>query len=131
MLLHQRPLTINVCLDPVNELARTSKLIKAVDLWRLNLRESSNAFQHGLVYVGKSKCGVILKLKHTAFQQHFNRQSVRVVNHTVHWVEHILLSLKSVAIAQWENKCISLSVLPMARIQFPTVAEYFKGSFPG
>jgi len=30
-------------------------------------------------------------------------------------------------IAQWENKCISLSVLTMARVQLPAVAEYFKG----
>ena len=32
-----------------------------------------------------------------------------------------------VIIAQWENKCISLSVLPVAQVQFPAMAEYFKG----
>ena len=31
-------------------------------------------------------------------------------------------------IAQWDS---SLSVLPVARIQFPAMAEYFKGCFPG
>jgi len=31
--------------------------------------------------------------------------------------------------AQWENECISLSVLSIARVQFPAMAEYFKGSF--
>ena len=33
-------------------------------------------------------------------------------------------------IAQWENKYISLSVLPVARVQFLVTAEYFKGIFP-
>jgi len=28
---------------------------------------------------------------------------------------------------QWENECISLSVRSVARVQFPAVAEYFKG----
>ena len=36
--------------------------------------------------------------------------------------------LKSVKIAQWDS---SLSVLPVARVQFPATAEYFKGFFPG
>ena len=31
-------------------------------------------------------------------------------------------------IAQWD---ISLSVLPVARVQFPAMVEYFKGYFPG
>ena len=31
-------------------------------------------------------------------------------------------------IAQWDS---SLSVLPVARVQFPAMAEYFKGFFPG
>ena len=31
-------------------------------------------------------------------------------------------------IAQWDS---SLSVLPVARVQFPATAEYFKGFFPG
>jgi len=31
-------------------------------------------------------------------------------------------------IAQWDS---SLSVLPVARVQFPGTAEYFKGFFPG
>ena len=35
---------------------------------------------------------------------------------------------KSVMIAQWDS---SLSVLPVARVQFPAMAEYFKGFFPG
>jgi len=30
-------------------------------------------------------------------------------------------------IAQWNS---SLSVLPVARVQFPTTVEYFKGFFP-
>jgi len=30
-------------------------------------------------------------------------------------------------IAQWDS---SLSVLPVARVQFPATAEYFKGFFP-
>ena len=33
-----------------------------------------------------------------------------------------------VMIAQWDS---SLSVLPVARVQFPATAEYFKGFFPG
>ena len=32
---------------------------------------------------------------------------------------------------QWENKGIALSVLPVAWVQFPAMAEYFKGFFPG
>ena len=32
-------------------------------------------------------------------------------------------------IPQWENECISLSVLSVARVQFPTVAGYFKRFF--
>ena len=32
-----------------------------------------------------------------------------------------------VVIAQWESECISLSVLPVARVQLPTMAEYYKG----
>jgi len=32
-------------------------------------------------------------------------------------------------IAQWENECISLSVLPVARVQCPEVVEYFKEFF--
>jgi len=31
---------------------------------------------------------------------------------------------KSIMIAQWDS---SLSVLPVARVRFPTTAEYFKG----
>ena len=31
-------------------------------------------------------------------------------------------------IAQWDS---SLSVLPVARVQFPATVEYFKGFFPG
>ena len=38
-----------------------------------------------------------------------------------------VLSMARVMIAQWENKCISLSTLPVAQVQFPAVAEYFKG----
>jgi len=34
-----------------------------------------------------------------------------------------------VMIAQWKNKCISLSVLPVARVRFPTTVEHFKGFF--
>jgi len=30
-------------------------------------------------------------------------------------------------IAQWENECISLSVLFVARVHFPVMAKYFKG----
>ena len=37
----------------------------------------------------------------------------------------------SVTIAQWENECISRSVLPVAWVQFAAAAEYFKGFFPG
>jgi len=37
----------------------------------------------------------------------------------------------SVMIAQWENKCILLSVIPVTRVQFLAVAEYLKGFFPG
>ena len=33
-------------------------------------------------------------------------------------------------IAQWENECFSLSVLSIARVQLPAIAEYFKGFFP-
>jgi len=35
--------------------------------------------------------------------------------------------IKSVMIAQWHS---SLSVLPVARVQFPATAEYFKGFSP-
>jgi len=42
-----------------------------------------------------------------------------------------VLPVARVMIAQWENGCISLSVLSMARVQFPAVAEMFKGFFPG
>jgi len=31
-----------------------------------------------------------------------------------------------VMIAQWENECVSLSVLSVARVQFPAEVEYFK-----
>jgi len=45
--------------------------------------------------------------------------------------ECISLSVLPVApgviIVQWENESISLSVLPVARVQFPTMVEYFKG----
>jgi len=34
----------------------------------------------------------------------------------------------AVMIAQWNS---SLSILPVARVQFPATAEYFKGFFPG
>jgi len=33
--------------------------------------------------------------------------------------------------AQWENECISLSVLSVARVQLPAVAKYFNGLFVG
>ena len=36
-----------------------------------------------------------------------------------------------VIMAQWENECISLSVLSMAWVQVPATVEYFKGFFPG
>jgi len=42
-----------------------------------------------------------------------------------------VLSVARVMIAQWESECISLSVLSMARVQFPAVAKSFKGFFPG
>ena len=35
--------------------------------------------------------------------------------------------IESVMIAQWDS---SLSVLPVARVQFPAMAEYFKGFVP-
>ena len=34
-----------------------------------------------------------------------------------------------VIIGQWENECVSLSILSMVRVQFPAMAEYSKG-FP-
>jgi len=37
----------------------------------------------------------------------------------------------TIMIAQWENSCIPLSVLFIAWVQFPVVAEYFKGFFRG
>jgi len=40
-------------------------------------------------------------------------------------------SVMSVMIAQWKNECVSLSVLPVAWVQFPTMVGYFKGFFPG
>ena len=42
-----------------------------------------------------------------------------------------VLSMGLIMIAQWEYECISLSILPVARVQFPATAEYFKGFFPG
>ena len=42
-----------------------------------------------------------------------------------------VLSVARVMIAQWENECISVCVLPVARVQFPAVTENFKaGIFP-
>jgi len=38
------------------------------------------------------------------------------------------VNVESVMIAQWNS---SLSVLPVARVQFPATAEYSKGFFPG
>ena len=35
---------------------------------------------------------------------------------------------ESIMVAQWDS---SLFVLPVARVQFPTTAEHFKGFFPG
>ena len=35
--------------------------------------------------------------------------------------------MAQVMIAQWENECISLSVLSVARVQFLALAEYSKG----
>jgi len=45
-------------------------------------------------------------------------------------ISQSVLLLGLVSIAQWENKCISLSVLPVARVQFPcshggVFQEYF------
>jgi len=40
-----------------------------------------------------------------------------------------VLSMVRVVIAQWENECILLSVLSIARVQFPVVAEYYKRFF--
>ena len=40
-----------------------------------------------------------------------------------------VLSVARVIIAQWENECISPSVLSVALV--PAMAEYFKGFFPG
>jgi len=42
-----------------------------------------------------------------------------------------VLSVARVMIAQWENECISLSVLSVALVQFPAVVEYLKELFPG
>ena len=41
-----------------------------------------------------------------------------------------VLPVARVMIAQWENECISLSVLFVVRGQFPAMAKYFKGYFP-
>ena len=38
-----------------------------------------------------------------------------------------VLPVARVMIAQWENECISLSVLSVARVQFLIMGEYFKG----
>ena len=38
---------------------------------------------------------------------------------------------ESVTIAQWEDESISLSAFSMAWVQFPAMAEYFKGYFTG
>jgi len=53
----------------------------------------------------------------------------RFIRLQAHWaiLHHPLCSGKE-PIAQWDS---SLSVLPMARVQFPAMAEYFKGFFPG
>jgi len=34
-------------------------------------------------------------------------------------------------VAQWDNKCIWLSVLLVGRVQFPAITEYFMGFFHG
>ena len=43
------------------------------------------------------------------------------------WMYLTVPSVARVTIAQWENECISLSVLSMARGQFSPVAEHFEG----
>jgi len=49
-----------------------------------------------------------------------------VVSHSLLTLVCLLLVTWSVMIAQWENQCVSLSALPVIRVQFPTVAEHFK-----
>jgi len=41
-----------------------------------------------------------------------------------------VLSMTRVMIAQWENEWISRSVLSAARVQLPATAEYLQGIFP-
>jgi len=36
-------------------------------------------------------------------------------------------NIQSIMIGQWDS---SLSILPVARVQFPATAEYFQGIFP-
>jgi len=38
-----------------------------------------------------------------------------------------VLSTARVVIVQRENECVSLSVLSLARVRFPAMAEYFTG----
>ena len=42
-----------------------------------------------------------------------------------------VLPMARVMIAQRENECISMSVLPLAWVQLLVVAKYFKEAFPG
>ena len=42
-----------------------------------------------------------------------------------------VLSVARAMIAQWENECIALPVLSVTLVQFPDAAVSFKGLFPG
>jgi len=46
-------------------------------------------------------------------------------------ISQSILSVARIMIVQRENEGVSLSILSAARVQFPAVAEYFKGFLPG
>jgi len=49
----------------------------------------------------------------------------------INTLQHMLIiSGKSVTMAQWENEWISLSVLPVALVQFPANGGVFQGIVP-
>jgi len=63
-----------------------------------------------------------------AFQ---SAQSVMIAEWENECISLSVLTVARVMIAQWDNERLSLSVLPVAWVQFPTMAEYFKGLLPG
>jgi len=78
--------------------------------------------------VDKAKVGSLFDRK-VLFKTGNLNQSVMTAQWENECISLSVLSMVRVIIAQWENECISLSVLSMVRVQFPAAAEYFKRFF--